>query len=313
MSTLGDFNNDKQLSLVLSEMAKELRRKRRGSLIFRLIVLVIVILILVSIFSSRQQDAALRQQPHTALIRLDGMIAAGGPVDADQTTVALRNAFKDKGTRGIILRINSPGGSPVQADYIYDEIMRLRKLHPKIPVYAVCTDMCASGAYFIASAANDIYANPSSLIGSIGVIMEGFGFTGAMEKLGITRRVVAAGKNKDFMDPFSKLTSRERRVAQKMVDQVHQQFIAAVETGRGKRLHKTSYIFSGMAWTGTQAKHLGLIDGYGSAGYVARNVIKQKKVLDYTIKENPINRLVDRLGVSMTNVVLSKFNANLKE
>ena len=313
MSTLGDFDNNKQLSLVLAEMVKELRRKRRGSLIFRLIVLVIIILLLVSLFSSRGESSALRQKPHTALIRLDGVIAAGGPVDADQTAVALRNAFKDKGTRGIILRINSPGGSPVQADYIYDEIMRLRKLHPKIPVYAVCTDICASGAYFIASAANQIYANPSSLVGSIGVIMNGFGFTGAMKKLGITRRVIIAGKNKDFMDPYSKLTPHERQVAQKMVDDVHQQFIAAVEAGRGKRLHKTADIFSGMAWTGMQAKRLGLIDGYGSAGYVARNVIKQKKLLDYTIKENPFNRLVDRLGASMANVVLSKFDTNLKE
>ena len=170
-----------------------------------------------------------------------------------------------------------------------------------------------AGAYFIASAANQIYANPSSLVGSIGVIMNGFGFTGAMKKLGITRRVIIAGKNKDFMDPYSELTPHERQVAQKMVDDVHQQFIAAVEAGRGKRLHKTADIFSGMAWTGMRAKRLGLIDGCGSAGYVARNVIKQKKLLDYTIKENPFNRLVDRLGASMANVVLSKFDTNLKE
>jgi protease-4 len=173
--------------------------------------------------------------------------------------------------------------------------------------------MCASGAYFIASAANDIYANPSSLVGSIGVIINGFGFTGAMQKLGITRRVIIAGKNKDFMDPYSKWAPRERRMAQKMVDDVHQQFIAAVEAGRGKRLHKTADIFSGMAWTGTEAKKLGLIDAYGSTGQVARDIIKQKKVLDYTIRQNPFNRLVDRLGASMANVVLSKLSVNLKE
>ena len=313
MGTASDFENNKQLSLALSEMVKELRRKRRWSLFFKLVILAVVIIVLISVFFSRSEDIALREKPHTAMIKLDGEIAAGGPVDADQTTAALQHAFKDKGTKGVILRINSPGGSPVQADYIYNEIMRLRKKHPKIPVYAVCTDICASGAYFIAAAANDIYANPSSLVGSIGVIMNGFGFTGAMQKLGVTRRVIIAGKNKDFMDPYSKFTPHEKRVAQEMVDSVHQQFIAAVEHGRGKRLHKTAAVFTGMAWTGTQAKKLGLIDAYGSAGQVARDVIKQKNVLDYTVRQNPLNRLVDRLGASMANVVLSKLNINLKE
>jgi len=313
MSTISDPENNKELSLALHEVVKEFRRKRRWSLFFKLVILAIIIILLISFFASRSGSTVLREKPHTALIKIDGVIAAGGPVDADKTAAALQNAFKDKGTKGIILRINSPGGSPVQADYIYNEIMRLRKLHPKIPVYAVCTDICASGAYFIAAAANDIYANPSSLVGSIGVIINGFGFTGAMQKLGITRRVIIAGKNKDFLDPFSDLTVREKKVAQKMVDSVHQQFISAVEMGRGKRLHKTADIFSGMAWTGAKAKQLGLIDGYGSAGYVARDVIKQKKILNYTIKQNAFDRLADRLGASMANVVLSKLDVNLKE
>ena len=313
MSALSGIENDKQLSLALNELVKEFRRKRRWRLFFKLVILIIVLGLLISFFSSRAGGVVLRDKPHTALIKIDGVIAAGGAVDADKVAAALHHAFADKGTKGVVLRINSPGGSPVQADYIYYDIMRLRKAHPKIPVYAVCSDVCASGAYFIAAAANDIYANPSSLVGSIGVIINGFGFTDAIQKLGITRRVIIAGKNKDFLDPFSKLTPRERQAAQSMVDSVHQQFIAAVELGRGQRLHKTADIFSGMAWTGVQAKKLGLVDGYGSAGYVAREVIKQKKILDYTVKQNAFDRLADRVGASMANVVVSKLGFNLKE
>lgn len=309
MSTTEQANENNSLAVVLGEFVKEQRRKRRWSLFFRFFFLVIVILIILSFCASNAKGKLLRDKPHTALITLDGEIAAGGSVDANRFVTALRAAYKDKGTKGIVLSINSPGGSPVQADYMFNEIIRLRKLHPQIPVYAVCTDICASGAYFVAAAADDIYANPSSLVGSIGVIMNGFGFTGAMKKLGVSRRVIIAGKYKDFMDPYSELTKQEQRFAQKLVDTVHTQFIAAVEQGRGKRLHKDKDLFTGLAWTGVQAKKLGLIDAYGSPGSVARDVIKQEKVVNYTIKTNPFDRLADRLGASFANVVLSKFQS----
>lgn len=298
--------NNHSLAIVLGEFVKEQRRKRRWSLFFKLLFLAVIILVVLSFCTNSTKAKLLRDKPHTALINIDGEIMAGGQTDANHFVGALRQAFKDKGTKGIIIRINSPGGSPVQSDYMFNEIMRLRKKHPKIPVYAVCTDICASGAYFVASAANDIYANPSSLVGSIGVIMNGFGFTGAMKKLGIARRVIIAGKYKDFMDPYSKLSPQEKLFAQHLVDTVHHQFIAAVELGRGKRLHKDKDIFSGLAWTGVQAKKLGLVDAYGSAGYVARDVIKQDKIINYTIKANPFDRLADRFGASFANVVLSK-------
>ena len=304
-----DDINSNSLAVVLREFVKEQRCKRRWSLFFKLLMLAVLILIVLSFCASNAKGKLLRDKPHTALISVEGEIAAGGAVDADRFVTALRNAYKDKGTKGIVIKINSPGGSPVQSDYMFNEIIRLRKQHPKIPVYAVCTDICASGAYFVASAADDIYANPSSLVGSIGVIMNGFGFTDAMKKIGVSRRVIIAGKYKDFMDPYSKLTKQEKRFAQRLVDTVHQQFIAAVKEGRGKRLHNDKDLFTGLAWTGVQAKKLGLIDAYGSAGFVARDVIKQDKVINYTIKSNPFDRIADRLGASFANVVLSKLQA----
>jgi protease-4 len=306
MSKSVEPNDYTAMAVVMGEFVKEQRRKRRWGIFFKLFILAIIIILIISFCSSNSQSKLLRDKPHTAVIDLDGEIMAGGPVDANHFSSALRAAFNDKGTKGIVLRINSPGGAPVQADYMFNEIMRLRKEHPKIPVYAVCTDICASGAYFVAAAATDIYANPSSLVGSIGVIMNGFGFTGAMKKVGVTRRVITAGKYKDFMDPFAEQTAQDKAFAQQMVNTVHQQFIAAVEQGRGKRLHKSKDLFSGLAWTGVQAKKMGLIDAYGSPGYVAREVIRQNKIINYTIKPNPFDRLADRLGASFANVVLSK-------
>lgn len=312
MSKSQEANVNNPMTLVLEEFVKEQRRKRRWSIFFKLVLVIIVCTVFISMCSKRSGHTTMAEKPHTALIELNGEIMAGGPVDADHFAGALRQAFKDKGTKGIVLRINSPGGSPVQADYMYNEIMRLRKKHPKIPVYAVCTDICASGAYFVAAAANQIYANPSSLVGSIGVIMNGFGFTGAMKKVGVSRRVITAGRYKDFMDPFASQSKTEKAFAQKMVDTVHQQFISAVEQGRGKRLHVDKNTFSGLAWTGVQAKKMGLVDAYGSTGYVAREVIKQKDIVNYTIKPSPFDRIADRLGASFANVVLSKMqSANL--
>ncbi len=305
-------NSNQLITNVMSEYVTEQRRKRRWTIFFKLTTLAIIILIVISFFSSGHAGKELREKPHTAVIKLNGVLMAGAPFDADRTVGAIEQAYKYKGTKGIILRINSPGGSPVQADYIYNAIMRLRKEHPKVPIYSVCSDICASGAYFVASATQKIYANPASLVGSIGVIMEGFGFTGTMQKLGVSRRVTIAGKYKDFMDPFSKQSSMDKRFAQSMVDNIHQQFIDAVEKGRGKRLHKTDDIFSGMAWTGQQAMKLGLIDGYGSTGDVARDVLKEKKMLDYTIKPNPFQLFANKVGASFANVVLSKFTSQVQ-
>jgi protease-4 len=210
----------------------------------------------------------------------------------------LNRAFKDSNTAGVVLRINSPGGSPVQAGYVNDEIRRLRAQHPDIPVYAVVQDLCASGGYYVAVAAEKIYVDKASLVGSIGVIMGGFGFVGAIDKLGIERRAYAAGENKDFLDPFVPENPQQRAHVQKMLGEIHEQFIKVVRDGRGKRLKETPEIFSGLIWTGEKSIELGLADALGSAEYVAREVIKAEKIVDYTVEENYFDRLSKRLGTS---------------
>ncbi len=295
-----DNNNwqDTALQEVLLESVKEQRRRRRWGIFFKLTYLIVIILAIYNLFYSSDDGTTLRNQPHTALIDISGTIMAGGDADADRIATSLNHAFEDKGTKGIILRINSPGGSPVQSDYVYNEINRLKKLHPNIKVYAVCSDICASGAYYMASAADEIYADPGSLVGSIGVVMDGFGFVDTMKKLGITRRQFTAGDHKGFLDPFQPIKPDEQKDVQVMLDTLHQQFINAVKEGRGNRLKNDPDLFSGMIWTGTQAKALGLVDGFGSSGYVARNVIKEDKIIDYTLKPNYFERLAGRIGAS---------------
>jgi protease-4 len=309
----GNTDKDAVLAQAVQALVKEQRSKRRWGIFFKLIGLSIFTLIIISLFFGADTDKLARTEPHVALIDMTGEISAGGPVDANSVVKALTMAFKDKGTQAVILRINSPGGSPVQSDYIYNAIMRLRQANPTVPVYAVCVDVCASGAYFIASAAQNIYANPASIVGSIGVIMSGFGFDQAIQKIGVSRRVIIAGANKDFMDPFMPLTPESKAFAQKMLDNVHQQFIAAVEKGRGDRLKKSPDIFSGLAWTGEQAKTMGLIDGFGSAGSVARDVVHQEKFVDYTIQPSLFERFADRIGASMGHVIMSQFNTHISE
>ena len=222
--------------------------------------------------------------PHTAVVDLHGVIDAEGAASSEKVIAALRQAFKDKDTVGVVLRINSPGGSPVQAGYINDEIHRLRKLYPKTPLYAVVTDICASGGYYVAVAADKIYVDKASLIGSIGVIMDGFGFTGLMEKVGVERRALHAGENKAFLDPFSPVNPNHVAQAQSMLDQVHQQFIKVVRDGRGKRLKETPEMFSGYIWSGEEGLRLGLADDYGSTDSVAREVLKAPELVDYNTK-----------------------------
>lgn len=236
--------------------------------------------------------------PHTAVVEIKGEIASGAETSADTTVSALRSAFEDKGAQGVVLLINSPGGSPVQAGIINDEIYRLKKLHNK-PIVAVVEESCASAAYYIAVAADQIYVDKASIVGSIGVLMDGFGFTGLMDKLGVERRLMTAGENKGFMDPFSPQTDKQRAFAQSMLDQIHQQFIAVVKQGRGARLKETPETFSGLFWTGQQAIEMGLADHLGNIDYVAREVIKAEELVDYTHRENVAERLVKRFGAAI--------------
>ena len=236
--------------------------------------------------------------PHTALIEIRGEIAAESDASAENIVSALRSAFEEKNAQAVVMRINSPGGSPVQAGIVYDEIKRLKALHPK-KIYAVCEEVCASGAYYMAVGADEIYVDKASIVGSIGVLMDGFGFTGTMEKLGVERRLITAGENKGFLDPYSPLQPRQRAYAQAMVDSIHKQFIAVVKEGRGARLHETPETFSGLFWNGEDAVSLGLADHLGNLDYVAREVIKAEDVIDYTLQENVAERLAKRFGASI--------------
>ena len=236
--------------------------------------------------------------PHTAVVKIEGEIAAGAEASAELVVAAMRSAFEDKGAQAVVLLINSPGGSPVQAGIINDEIRRLKALHNK-PVYAVVEETCASAAYYIAVAADKIYVDKASVVGSIGVLMDGFGFTGLMDKLGVERRLMTAGENKGFMDPFSPQTEKQREFAQTMLDQIHQQFIGAVKAGRGARLKENAETFSGLFWTGQQAIEMGLADQLGNLDFVAREVVKAEDLVDYTRNDNVAERLVKRFGASI--------------
>ena len=236
--------------------------------------------------------------PHTAVVEIKGEIADGADASAEFVNAALRAAFEDEGSKAIVLLINSPGGSPVQAGMMNDEILRLKAKYKK-PVYAVVGETCASAAYYIAVSADKIYVDKASIVGSIGVLMDGFGFTGLMEKLGVERRLLTAGENKGFLDPFSAQSEKQRVFAQAMLDQIHQQFIAVVKAGRGKRLKETPEMFSGLFWSGQQAIELGLADQVGTLEYVAREVVKTEEIIDYTRRDNVAERLAKKFGASL--------------
>jgi protease IV len=241
---------------------------------------------------------SLSPKAHTALIDVQGVISADDS-SADSVISSLQDAFDDNKTRGVILRINSPGGSPVQAGQIYDEIKRLRAKHPDIPLHAVVDDICASGGYYVAAAADNIYVDKASIVGSIGVLMDGFGFTKTMEKLGVERRLLTAGENKGFLDPFSPVDEKQQQYAKKMLEEIHGQFIGVVKEGRGKRLKDTPELFSGLVWSGEASIELGLADGLGSVESVARDVIKAEEVVDFTYRPGFAERLASRLGTAM--------------
>lgn len=236
--------------------------------------------------------------PHTAVVEVKGEIAAGADASAEFVVGAMRNALEDSGSKALVLLINSPGGSPVQAGIINDEIKRLKSKHGK-PVYAVVEESCASAAYYIAAAADQVFVDKASVVGSIGVLMDGFGFTGLMDKLGVERRLMTAGENKGFLDPFSPQTDRQRAHAQSLLNQIHQQFIQVVKEGRGDRLKETPDTFSGLFWSGQQAVELGLADQLGSLDFVAREVVKAEEIIDYTRRDNVAERLVKRFGVAL--------------
>ncbi len=279
---------------------REQRRSRRWGIFFKLLGFAYLTLFLLIALDWRGEDG-LTSGKHTALVEVVGVIDPKGDASADRVTAALQSAFKDKNTQGVVLRINSPGGSPVQAGIIYDEIRRLRGLYPNIPMYVVVEDVCASGGYYIAAAADKIYVDKASIVGSIGVIMDGWGFTGTMEKLGVERRVLISGENKAFLDPFSPVDEKQKRHAQSMLDEIHKQFIDVVRKGRGKRLKENPDLFSGLLWTGARSVELGLTDGFGSVDFVAREVIKAEDIVDFTQKENIAERFAKRFGATMAN------------
>ena len=257
---------------------------------------------------SRTTPSADKTTAHTAVVEIKGEIASGADAGAEFVVAAMRSAFEDEGAQAVVLLINSPGGSPVQAGIINDEIWRLKKKYNK-PVYAVVEESCASAAYYIAVAADQIYVDKASIVGSIGVLMDGFGFTGTMEKLGVERRLLTAGANKGFLDPFSPQSEEQKQYAQVMLDQIHQQFIAVVKQGRGDRLKANPDTFSGLFWTGEQAVHMGLADALGSVDYVARDVVKAEKLVDYTNKENIAERFAKRFGAAVGNGAVGALRA----
>ncbi len=278
----------------------EQRRTRRWGIFFKSLMFVYLAVILgIGMYPTFKQSMGDDEgKGHTAIVNINGIIAEGKEANADAIIKSLRNAVKNEDTKGIIIHVNSPGGSPVQSSYVFNEIRKIKSENPELPVYAVASDICASGCYFIAAAADKIYVNPSSLIGSIGVIMDGFGFVDTMKMLGVERRLVTAGDHKALMDPFSPAKADEEKYMQQVLAQVHQQFIAAVKEGRGDRLKPDEELFSGLVWTGEQSIKVGLTDGYGNDDSVATNIIGAKKRVNFTIEERLIDRLAGKMGAA---------------
>jgi protease-4 len=290
------------LEKVALKAIDEQRRTRHWNALFRLLWFVFAFLILAGMLGwlggGEKEGRSAGVGRHTAVVDLEGVIGVEDKASADHLIKGLNRAFKDSNTAGVVLRINSPGGSPVQAGYVNDEIRRLRAKYPSIPLHAVVQDLCASGGYYIAVAADRIYVDKASLVGSIGVIMGGFGFVGTMDKLGMERRAYASGDNKDFLDPFLPENPAHRAHAQKMISEIHEQFVKVVRQGRGQRLKETPETFTGLVWTGEQSVELGLADALGSTEYVAREVFKAEKLVNFTVEENYFETLSKRLGTS---------------
>jgi len=299
-----DSNSSWERELVTklaNEALLEQRKRRRWGIFFKLLTFAYVTFLLIVMVDWGGRDGLTGGKKHTAMVELNGLIAPGTDASAEKVNASLQAAFKDKNTQGVILRINSPGGSPVQSQTIYDEMRRLRKKYPDIPLYAVVEDICASGGYFVAAGADRIYVGKASIVGSIGVLMNGFGFTGLMDKLGVERRLITAGENKGMLDPFSPLEEKDKQYITGLMKDIHEQFIGVVREGRGKRLKETPDMFSGLFWTGQKSVELGLADGFGSLDSVARDVIKAEDIVDYTQKEGIAEKVAKRFGASMAS------------
>jgi protease IV len=290
----------------------EQRRARRWKIFFRLVWLGIIGSLLAFAFLRNEDKSAeaLTGSGHTAVISLDGVIDSENNT-AEKLSTALEDAYADHGTRGIVIEANSPGGSPVLSGMAYDEIRRQKKLHPAIPVYVTVQEVCASGCYYIAAAADKIFVDKASIIGSIGVLSDGFGFTGLMDKLGVERRLKTAGENKAMGDPFSPVNPKQDAIRQQLLDDIHQQFIKAVRDGRGSRLKNDPQLFSGMVWIGDKSIPLGLADGLGNTRSVARDIIKAEKTVDYTQQDDLSSRVARKIGVEFAGGVRSLFNTRL--
>jgi len=286
---------------------KEQRRARRWGILFKLLTFAYIGGI-IYLYGDASLTRVNLNEKHTALVELNGVIADKQEASADKIVTALRNAFDNEKSAGIILRINSPGGSPVQSGYVYDEIVRLRKKHPDTPLYAVVTDICASGGYYIAAAADKIYADKASIVGSIGVRMDNFGFVDAIDKLGIERRTLTAGEDKALLDPFLPVDEKTTAHIQNMLTEIHQQFINSVKEGRGDRLDTSvEGIFSGLIWTGEAAVKIGMVDELASSSYVAREVIGEETIINYTVEEDILQRFAERLGSTVAQVISTQF------
>lgn len=306
-------NKEEWQADVISKLAfaavDEQRRTRRWNIFFKSLFFVYFLVVLIAAFSSSEGKTSMgKSVEHTALVEVQGVIADGAEASADNIIKGLRSAFEEKNAKAVILRINSPGGSPVQAGYVYDEIKRLRKIYKDKKVYAVVSDICASGGYYIAVAADEIYADKASIVGSIGVLMNGFGFTKAMEKLGVERRLYTAGTSKGFLDPFSEIKSSDKKHIQTLLGTIHKQFIDTVKEGRGKRLVDDEKLFTGLIWTGEESVALGLTDGLGNSSFVAREIIEAETIIDYTPRPNYLDRFADRLGVAMASIFEKGFS-----
>ncbi len=304
---MSDQNNDWEREIItrLAESSlKEQRRARRWGIFFKLFAVAYLTTLLVLYSNPEITNTAALSGKHTALINIKGVISADDDASADNVITSLRNAFEDEKTAGVILRINSPGGSPVQSGYIYDEIVRLREKYEDIPVYAVITDICASGGYYIASAADKIYADKASIVGSIGVRMDNFGFVDAMKKVGVERRTLTAGKSKALLDPFLPINEDSKEHLQGMLNDIHKQFITAVKNGRGDRL-KTDVegLFEGLIWTGQQGVEVGLVDELASSSKVARDVIGEEDIVEYAVTEDILEKLANRVGASVASML----------
>jgi protease IV len=301
-----DNKNEHWEREVLEKLAfssiREQRRTRRWGIFFKSLTFFYLFVLLFLAMGWIGSSGMKITDKHTALVDVHGMLMPDSISSAENINASLRDAFNDDNTQGVILRINSPGGSPVQAGYINDEIVRLRSIYPDIPLYAVVEDICASGGYYVASAADKIFVDKASLVGSIGVMLDGFGFSGTLEKLGIERRLLTAGESKGFLDPFSPIDTKQKEHAQSMLSEIHDQFVSVVRHGRGDRLKDSPEIFSGIVWTGEKSIELGLADAMGSIDYVAREIIKAENIVDFTAKQGLAERFAKRFGQVIFNV-----------